>query len=131
MEQDAAVLSYRNPAHQPAAGTPDIAEDDDKKDLSPSAVAGRPHSLRSGSASGSEAEEEVAAPTLGYAAPERKSANPLKKHGDYPPMDFHSWDGFKQSLGVRVRSIFTKRFLLCILWGQVGTCLSSPSCFLC
>lgn len=118
MDQDAAVLSYRNPAQQPVAGTPDIAEDEDKKDLSPSAAAGRPHSLASGSAS--EEGEEVAAPTLGYAAaPERKSANPLKKHGDYPPMDFHSWHGFKQSLGVRLRSIFTKRFLLCILWGQV------------
>jgi hypothetical protein len=42
----------------------------------------------------------------------------LKAH-DYPPISFASFSAFTHSLGVRLKAIFTKRFIACLVWGQV------------
>jgi len=76
--------------------------------------------------------EESALPTLGKspstAGDQKLSANPFSGKADYPPLDWSSKSAFSSSLQTRLRLIFTKRFLLCVLAGQfLAVCITSTN----
>lgn len=96
-----------------------VEEEEDTKDVPPSPTAPSKHAVGQSEHAGISSTDVAGAPVLGY-APERDSANPLKKGSDYPPLEWSSFPAFRQSLDRRLRAMFSKRFLLCILWGQVS-----------
>jgi len=54
--------------------------------------------------------------------------NPFTTKSSYPALDWSSPAGFASTLKVRLRLIFTRRFLLCLAWGQVlSICISATN----
>lgn len=113
-----AVLSYRQTAGPTeAASTPDVGDEDKKFSF---ASEGSPSGQQQGQHPSTFDLEGGTAdvPTLEYQSA-RDGVNPLNRRSDYPSLDYSSFSAFKTSLWARLKAIFTKRFVLCLLWGQV------------